>query len=141
MPLVHAGEREEPVRDDAHAKARKVRPQCAQGDLVKVTGGRNQADSELIQGLLLDQGIPSILRRTRGFDVPDMLAAGPRDVMVPAAGYEAARRMLAEEGMLRPEPEPGSLPGIGSPLRLALWIGGAVAIGFLIVVLLDLVAS
>lgn len=141
MPLVHPGEREEPARDDAHAKARKVRPQFAQGELVKVTGGRNQADSELIQNILLDHGIPSILRRTRGFDVPDMLAAGPRDVMVPQAGYEEARRMLADEGMLGPEPEPGSLPGIGSPLRLALWIGGAVAVAFLIVALLDLAAS
>jgi hypothetical protein len=36
-----------------------------------------------VQGLLRAEGIPSMLRRTRGFDVPDMLAAGPRDVMVP----------------------------------------------------------
>ncbi len=137
MPLVHPGEREEPARDDAHAKARKVRPQFAQGELVKVTGGRNQADSELIQNVLLDYGIPSILRRTRGFDVPDMLAAGPRDVMVPQAGYEEARRVLSDAEMLTAEVEPGSLPGIGSPARLAIGVLLAVAIAFLIVALLD----
>ena len=40
--------------------------------------------------MLLEEGIPSILRRTRGFDVPDFLAAGPRDVIVPETGVEAA---------------------------------------------------
>lgn len=137
MPLVQPGVREEPARDDAHERARKVRPQFAQGDLVKVTGGRNLADSELIQNMLLDRGIPSILRRTRGFDVPDMLAAGPRDVMVPQAGYEEARKMLSQEELLTPEAEPGSLPGIGSPARLAIGILLAVAIAFLIVALID----
>ena len=53
------------------------------------------ADGELIQSILLDHGIPSMLRRARGFDVPDFLAAGPRDVLVPESGYEAAREVLA----------------------------------------------
>ena len=47
---------------------------------MRVAGARNQAEAEFIQGLLLEEGVPSMLRRTRGFDVPDMLAAGPRDV-------------------------------------------------------------
>jgi hypothetical protein len=126
MPLVYAGTREEEPITDAHEKARKVRPQLARGELVRVTGGRNLADSELIQGILLDQGIPSILRRTRGFDVPDFLAAGPRDVLVPESGYEAARELLRDADLLTVEPEPGSLPGIGSPARLAAWLGAAV---------------
>ncbi|MDP9188016.1 MAG: DUF2007 domain-containing protein [Actinomycetota bacterium] len=138
MPLVREGAREQEPVTDAHEKARKVRPQFARGELVKVTGGRNQADSELIQNILLEQGIPSILRRTRGFDVPDMLAAGPRDVMVPESGYTEARQLLSDAEMLNPEPEPGSMPGIGSPARLALWILGALAVAFLIVALLDL---
>ena len=141
MPLVYTGEREQGPITDAHEKARKVRPQFARGELVKVTGGRNQADAEFVQNILLEHGIPSILRRTRGFDVPDMLAAGPRDVMVPEAGYEEARKLLSEAEMLPPEPEPGSLPGIGSPARLALWILGAVVVAFLIVALLDLAAG
>jgi len=61
-----------------------------------VAGGRNQAEAELIQGLLLEEGVPSLLQRTRGFDVPDMLAAGPRDVMVPQSGAPTAREVLLE---------------------------------------------
>jgi hypothetical protein len=125
MPLVYAGTREQEPITDAHQIARKVRPQFARGELLRVTGGRNLADSELIQGILLDQGIPSILRRTRGFDVPDFLAAGPRDVMVPESGYEQARRLLSDADLLTVEAPPGSMPGIGSPARLA--IGLAVA--------------
>ena len=87
MPLVYAGTREEEPITDAHESAEDP-PQYARGELVKVTGGRNLADSEMIQGILLDQGIPSVLRRTRGFDVPDFLAAGPRDVLVPESGYQ-----------------------------------------------------
>jgi pimeloyl-ACP methyl ester carboxylesterase len=125
MPLVYAGTREEEPITDAHERARKVRPQYARGELVRVTGGRNLADSEMIQGILLDQGIPSVLRRTRGFDVPDFLAAGPRDVMVPESGYEAARELLKGADLLTVEAEPGSLPGIGSPARLAAWLSAA----------------
>jgi hypothetical protein len=36
-------------------------------------------------------------RRSGGFDVPDMLAAGPRDVLVPESGAEAAREALAPQ--------------------------------------------
>jgi hypothetical protein len=93
MPLVHvpgveraAGERQR--------KARKIKPQYTEGALVKIAGAGNQPEAELIQGLLLEEGIPSMLRRSAGFDVADMLAAGPRDVLVPASGAEAAREAL-----------------------------------------------
>jgi hypothetical protein len=108
MPL--AGEPlEEPV-SEAHGRARKVNPAYTEGRLVRVAGGRNQAEAELIQNLLLEEGVPSVLRRTAGFDVPDFLAAGPRDVMVPLAGAETAREVLADlapsdQGQaLRPNP-------------------------------------
>ena len=65
-------------------RARKIKPQLAEGELVRVAGARNQAEAEFIQGLLLEEGVPSMLRRSAGFDVPDFLAAGPRDVLVPA---------------------------------------------------------
>jgi hypothetical protein len=95
MPLVYAGAAEaEAPRTAADEWRRKVRPDYTRGELVRVAGGRNQAEAELIQGLLLEDGIPSILRRTAGFDVPDFLAAGPRDVLVPESGAEAARRTL-----------------------------------------------
>jgi hypothetical protein len=141
MPLVYAGTREEEPITDAHARARKVRPQYAHGELIRVTGARSLADGEMIQGILLEQGIPSLLRRARGFDVPDFLAAGPRDVLVPESGYEAARDLLRGADLLTVESEPGSLPGIGSPLRLAVGVLVAVGVAFLIVFLLYQLSS
>jgi hypothetical protein len=97
MPLVYSGAASaERPRNEAHERARKIRPEYTHGDLVRVAGGRNQPEAELIQGLLLEEGVPSMLRRTAGFDVPDFLAAGPRDVMVPESGAEAAREALQE---------------------------------------------
>ena len=72
----------------------RVRPQFAKGPLTKVGWARNQAEAELIEGLLLEQGIPSLVRRSGGFDVPDFLAAGPRDILVPATGAALARELL-----------------------------------------------
>src|SRR2546428_12109496 len=90
MPLVYAGATgvDEPITNQ-HERARKIKPQFAEGDLVRVAGGRNQAEAEFIQGLLLEEGVPSLLRRSRGFDVPDYLAAGPRDALVPQSGAAA----------------------------------------------------
>jgi hypothetical protein len=128
MPLVYAGASEQEPVTDAHEKARKIRPQYARGELVRVAGGRNQAEAELIQGILLEEGIPSILRRTRGFDVPDFLAAGPRDVMVPESGFEAAHALLVDSDLASQAPVPGQMPGIGSPGRLAAGILAAAAL-------------
>lgn len=141
MPLVYAGTREQEPVTDAHERARKVRPQYARGELVRVTGGRNLSDAELIQGILLDQGVPSILRRTRGFDVPDFLAAGPRDVLVPESGYERARELLSGADLLTEEAPPGSMPGIGSPARLAIGIAVAFVLGLALVWVLWQIAS
>jgi zinc-ribbon domain len=96
MPLVYAGRRDEQPITEAHERARKVKPQYTGGELVKVAGGRHQAEAELIQGMLLEHGIPSVQRRTRGFDVPDFLAAGPRDILVPEAAAEEANALLGE---------------------------------------------
>jgi hypothetical protein len=95
MPLVYAGGRgvEEP-RDEAHDRARKIRPELTRGELVRVGFARHQAEAELMQNLLIEEGIPSVVRRTAGFDVPDFLAAGPRDVLVPESGVELARITL-----------------------------------------------
>jgi hypothetical protein len=96
MPLVAAGGGEEEV-DERTRRARKIQPHLARGEPQRVMVVRNLAEGELIQGILLEEGIPSILRRTGGFDVPDMIAAGPRDVMVPASGLETARELLGVE--------------------------------------------
>jgi hypothetical protein len=116
MPLTYAGrpDLEAPV-SAAHARARKIKPQYSEGDLVRVAGARNQAEAELIQGLLLEEGVPSMLRRSRGFDVPDMLAAGPRDVMVPASGAGPAREVLLEAELLTERPP---VKAVERPARL-----------------------
>src|SRR6476619_4168940 len=94
MPLVYVGRDEEHPITEAHERARKVKPQYIGGQQVRVARASNLAEAELIQGILLEEGIPSVQRRTRGFDVPDFLAAGPRDILVPEAGAEAARERL-----------------------------------------------
>ena len=98
--------------DPVRAQARKVRPEYASGELVRVAGGRNQTEAEFVAALLLEEGIPSLVRRSRGFDVPDYLAAGPRDVLVPASGAEAAREVLLEGGLgsSGPAPAPRAAP-------------------------------
>ncbi len=96
MPLVHAGGAEQAPLDTAHEQARKIHPRFARGELMRVTVASNLSEAELIKGVLLEQGIPSLIRRTAGFDVPDFLAAGPRDVLVPEAGFEEAKSLLAE---------------------------------------------
>jgi hypothetical protein len=94
MPLVHmpGSERDATERQ---RKARKVKPQYTEGRLVKVARAGSQPEAELVEALLLEEGIPSMSRRSGGFDVPDFLAAGPRDILVPESGAEAAREALA----------------------------------------------
>jgi hypothetical protein len=126
MPLTYA-ERDAldaPVTD-AQDRARKIKPQYSEGDLVRVAGARNQAEAEMIQGLLLEEGVPSMLKRTRGFDVPDMLAAGPRDVMVPASGAGTAREVLLEAELVE-DGEPGRV--VERPGRMLIVLCGVVAL-------------
>ncbi len=130
MPLTYAGrpDLEAPV-SAAHARARKIKPQYSEGDLVRVFGAHNQAEAELIQGLLLEEGVPSMLRRSRGFDVPDMLAAGPRDVMVPASGAGPAREVLLEAELLTERPP---VRAVERPARLLAVLCAVVALVALI---------
>ena len=137
MPLVYAGRAEHAPLSDAQERARKVKRQYTEGELVRVAGGRNQAEAELIQNMLLEEGIPSILRRTRGFDVPDFLAAGPRDVMVAEAAFEPARRLLVDAELVGEELPEGT-PGTTSALRLFAFVVGGAAVAMLIVWLLYL---
>jgi hypothetical protein len=104
MPLVYAGAHTADVQPGSpRDRARKIRPEYTRGELVRVAGGRNQAEAELIQGLLLEEGVPSILRRTRGFDVPDFLAAGPRDILVAESGAATAREVLRDAELVGDE--------------------------------------
>jgi len=107
----------------------KVKPEFADGDLVRVAGAQNQPEAELLQSLLLEAGVPSVIRRARGFGVRDRLAAEPRDVLVPASGIEAARQVLprADEGLLL-----ASSRIVFTPLRLLAGLLIAVVIAAII---------
>lgn len=132
MPLTYVGQTEEPG-DTARQRARKVKPQYVGGGLVKVGWGRNQAEAELIQGLLLEEGIPSVQRRSRGFDVPDFLAGGPRDILVAEAAYEAARTLLGGDDTPRAGDPANEESADEWPLRLAAGVLVAAAIACAIV--------
>jgi hypothetical protein len=113
------------------------------GKLVKVGFARNGAEAEMLQALLLESDIPSILKRSGGFDAPEFLAAGPRDIWVNQGHAEEARRILAEtlteseaeertelEGEARLE-ERGGEPM--TPGRLALWVGAGFVAAVIII--------
>lgn len=119
---------------ERHDRARKIKPQLTEGELVKVAWARNQPEAEFIQGLLLEEGVPSLLRRSAGFDVPDFLAAGPRDVMVPAAGVEAARELLRQAELIDHRP---AGDGQVAPRRLLAGLLVALALGALAIWLIS----
>ncbi len=137
IPLARAGLAEEPPPGELRRKLRKIKPQYAEGPPVRVVGARHLAEADFIQGLLLEEGIPSMQRRARGFDVPDFMAAGPRDILVPASGEHAAREMLLQSDLISPaaSSRSGRAPGMDSPWRVLLWLLGALAILGLIVLL------
>jgi hypothetical protein len=137
LPLIRARSGDSPpAGSERHRQARKVKPQLAEGELVRVVGAGNLAEAEFIQGLLLEEGVPSLLRRSAGFDVPDFLAAGPRDILVPAAGVMTAREVLLQAEMISAEPGPGRPV---APGRLLAGLVAALAVGALVVWLISLV--
>jgi len=127
VPLTQTGG-EAPV-SESRRRARKIKPQLAEGKLIRVAGARNQAEAEFIQSLLLEEGVPSVLRRSAGFDVPDFLAAGPRDVLVPESGVTTAREVLLQAELITSQP---SQPVV-SPGRLLLGLLAALLVGAAVV--------
>jgi len=101
------------------------------GKLVKVGFARNRVEAEMLQGLLLDAGIPSILKRSAGFDNPDFLAGGPHDIWVNAQQARDARELLEEtltESDGEAEAEALGRRPVSEPMtpeRLAVWVIGA----------------
>ena len=63
---------------------------------VKVAAAPDESVALLMDGVLKDAGIPSLIQRAAGFDAPDFLAAGPRDVLVPGSLVEEARQVLED---------------------------------------------
>lgn len=84
-----------------------------------------------MQSALRDAGIPSIDRATRAFDILDLLATGPRDILVSEEALEEAYAVLGETPEIPPV---GSTPRAyaEAPSRLfaklALGLGAAAAI-------------
>jgi Putative prokaryotic signal transducing protein len=116
------------------------------GDLVKIAFARNQVEAEMLQGLLSEAGIPSVLKRSFGFDNPDFLSSGPRDVLVNAGDAQRARDLLANTMIEDESDDAAELEaerrlargetGEPSPARLAFWILAVGAGGFLLLWLL-----
>jgi hypothetical protein len=133
VPLVVEGGPAEAILSEREERARKIKRQYSEGELVRVAVGRQQAEAEMIQNFLLEEGVPSTLRRTKGFDVPEMLFAGPRDVLVPQSGAETAREVLARTGPRQPTPYPRAIRVIALVLvamfllGFAAWIVNAIA--------------
>jgi hypothetical protein len=123
LPLVLAESEHGNELSDARERARKVLPRYSEGPLVKVGAARNQAEAEMLENLLLEEGIPSLIRRSGGFDVPDFLAAGPRDILVPASGAELAREILGVPPAPDPPPFGEGTPAWVKALAVALAVG------------------
>jgi hypothetical protein len=135
VPLVYSagaqGVEHQPL-SELQERARKIKPQYAEGALVRVAGARNQTEADFIELLLLEEGVPSLQRRTRGFDVPDFLAAGPRDIMVPESGASTAREVLLQSELLPVRPSPQE-PGMDAPWRVLAWLLVAVVLVAIVV--------
>lgn len=130
FPLVYATAPPPPT--ERHERARKVKRQYSDGRLVRVASARHQAEAEMLAEMLLDEGVASVVRRSGGFDVPDFLAAGPRDVLVAESGLDVARDVLR---VVAPdEPPPG--PREGTPV----WVQ-AMAVTMIVVVLIATAAG
>lgn len=68
----------------------------AMHDWVKVGDAPNETLALMMEGLLRDADIPVLIRRSAGFDVPDFLAAGPREVLVPEDALPEAREIVED---------------------------------------------
>jgi hypothetical protein len=91
MPLVHLPGTKR-AASERQRKARKIKPQYSEGELVKVARAENQIQAEFIEGLLLEEGIPCVLSGLIAGYAP---VVGTRDILVPESGAEAAREALA----------------------------------------------
>lgn len=109
--------------------------------LVKVAFARTEPEAELIQGLLAEADIPSVLHRiplgAGGYYMP-----GPVNVMVAAEAAPRARQVLAETFVESEDQERLELEeerrlargetGIVSPAKLAFWIVAILVIAFVL---------
>lgn len=62
----------------------------------KVASAPNETVALMMEGLLRNAGIPVLVQRATGFDAPEFLAAGPRELLVPEPELAEARRILED---------------------------------------------
>ena len=74
-------------------RRRQRTPPPARPRLVRVAVAMHQPEAEMLASLLDQLGIPVLIRRTT-YDVPDMLAAGPRELLVPEDRALEARALI-----------------------------------------------
>ena len=72
-------------------RPREPRPPAPQW--VRVATAAHQPEAEMLASRLAELEIPVLVRRTT-MDVPDMLAGGPRELLVPADRELEARALL-----------------------------------------------
>lgn len=125
-------------------------------DVVKVAYAKDSAQAGLIQGLLENEGIPSMLQAL-GIDGPKLgfglLVSNPQRVMVRADQAERARALIAETLVGEEEINPGEISSgdelraragrkprsygvIGGYARMYFWGLGLITLAFAIFVLL-----
>ena len=73
----------------------RLRPEFAQGEFVAVTTVPNIAEAEMVRDMLLDAGIPTMVRpvRSSGLTAVD-LGMGAQEILVRESGHEAASALV-----------------------------------------------
>ena len=73
-----------------------VRPIKHMNAWAKVGSAPNETMALMMEGLLREADIPVLIQRPTGFDVPDFLAAGPREILVPEINLPEAREIVED---------------------------------------------
>ena len=71
----------------------RKRREPAQPTWVRVAYARHEPEADMLAGLLAQIEVPVLIRRAT-IDVPEMLAGGPRELLVPADREMEARALL-----------------------------------------------
>jgi hypothetical protein len=74
-------------------RRREREPKPPAPEWVRVARAMHQPEAEMLAQRLAQLDIPVLIRRTT-MDVPDMLAGGPRELLVPADRALEARALL-----------------------------------------------
>jgi hypothetical protein len=102
-------------------------------DLVKVAYANDEAEAELLQGLLRTADVGSVVRRAPGFDVPEFLAPNRVRCSSPRPTFPSRETFCAR--LTRVSPGHPSRSGADRPSRVLAGVLIAVALVALVVCL------